>query len=131
MLGSMQAIFSRTLNLLKTRQQFHGPIGSFQALQHRAARLYIDIELCRAAVSAAAQVADTDPDSLAAHASVAKVRCSEVFQHTWREAIQLHGGIGTTDEHDAGMFLKRARVAAVTLGSADQHRDRWARIRGY
>ena len=131
MLGSMQAIFSRTLNYLKTRQQFHRPIGSFQALQHRAARMYIDIELCRAAVSAAAQVADTDPAGLSAHASMAKVRCSEVLEHTCEEAIQMHGGIGMTDEHDAGLFLKRARVAAVTFGSADHHRDRWARLRGY
>lgn len=131
MLGGMQAIFAETLRYLKTRQQFKRPIGSFQALQHRAARLYIDIELCRAAVGAAARIADTEPAHLAAHASMAKVRCSEVFEHTALEAIQLHGGIGMTDEHDAGMFLKRARVAAETLGTADWHRDRWATLRGY
>jgi acyl-CoA dehydrogenase len=131
MLGAMQAIFSRTLEYLKTRQQFGRPIGSFQALQHRAARLYIDIELCRAAVAAAATIADTDTAALPAHASMAKVRCSEVFERTALEAIQLHGGIGMTDEHDAGLFLKRARVAAVTFGSADFHRDRWAGVFGY
>ncbi|MFT5685755.1 MAG: acyl-CoA dehydrogenase [Myxococcota bacterium] len=131
MLGSMQSIFASTLDYLKTRQQFNRPIGSFQALQHRAARLYIDIELCRAAVGAAAVAADGDGENLAAMASMAKVQCSEVFEHTALEAIQLHGGIGMTDEHDAGLFLKRARVAAATFGTADVHRDRWAVIRGY
>ena len=131
MLGAMSAIFGQTLDYLKTRQQFGRPIGSFQALQHRAARLYIDIELCRAAVHAAATTADTDPDQLSLMATMAKVRCSEVFEHVCLEAIQLHGGIGMTEEHDAGLYLKRARVAAATFGTADWHRDRWARLRGY
>ena len=76
-------------------------------------------------------MADTDPDLLPAYASMAKAKCSDVFEQVCQEAIQMHGGIGMTDEHDAGLYLKRARVCAATLGTADFHRDRWARERGY
>lgn len=131
MLGGMQAAFEMTLSYLKTREQFGQPIGAFQALQHRAARMFIDIELCRSAVLAAARVADARGDGLPAVVSMAKARCSEVFLHVAKECVQMHGGIGVTEEHDAGLFLKRAQVAAVTLGSPAQHRDRWARLRGY
>jgi alkylation response protein AidB-like acyl-CoA dehydrogenase len=131
MLGGMQAAFEMTLAYLKTREQFGVPIGSFQVLQHRAARMFIDIELCRSVVLASARVADSAPEELPAVASMAKARCSETFLHVALETVQMHGGIGVTEEHDAGLYLKRARVTAEILGSAAWHRDRWARLRGY
>ena len=131
MLGGMEAAFEMTLEYLKTREQFGRPIGTFQALQHRAARMFIDIGLCRSVVMAAARVADLDPGGLPAAASMAKARCSETFVHVAYEAVQMHGGIGVTEEHDAGLYLKRARVAAARLGDASWHRDRWASLRGY
>lgn len=131
MLGGMEASFEMTLSYLKTRHQFGSPIGSFQALQHRAARMFIEIELCRSAVLAAALVADQEPARLPGLASIAKARCNETFRLVARETVQMHGGIGVTEEHDAGLYLKRARVAAQTFGTAAWHRDRWARLRGY
>ena len=73
----------------------------------------------------------TEPGQLPAHAAMAKVRCSEVFERICEESIQMHGGIGMTDEHEIGFFLKRARVAELTLGDAAWHRERWARLGGY
>ena len=131
MLGGMQAAFEMTLSYLKTRHQFGVPIGTFQALQHRAARMFIEIELCRSAVLAAAIGADQEPERLPALVSIAKARCNETYRLVARETVQMHGGIGVTEEHDAGMYLKRARVAAQTFGTAAWHRDRWARLRGY
>jgi alkylation response protein AidB-like acyl-CoA dehydrogenase len=126
-LGSMTACFEQTVAWLKTRHQFGVPIGSFQALQHRAARMFVEIELCRSAVLAASRC---EAHERKRYAALAKARCNEVFLHVAAEAIQLHGGIGMTDEHDIGFFLKRARVAAATLGTAAHHRGRWRRVRG-
>jgi len=131
MLGGMSAAFDMTLDYLKTRTQFNQPIGVFQALQHRAARLFIDIELCRSSVMAAARVASENPERLASYASLAKARCSEAFLNVCFESIQMHGGIGMTDEHDAGLYLKRAQVDAASLGNASWHRSRWASLRQY
>jgi len=133
MLGSMSAAFAMTLEYLKTRVQFGVPIGSFQALQHRAARLYVEIELARSAVMNASGVLDgLEPSASAARAvSVAKAKCSDAFMRIAHEAIQMHGGIGMTDEHDIGLFLKRARVCEMTFGDAAYHRDRFARLGGF
>jgi alkylation response protein AidB-like acyl-CoA dehydrogenase len=131
MLGSMSEAFDRTLEYLKTREQFGAPIGSFQALKHRAAEMFIEIELCRSTVMAAARGVDAgDPDS-ALLVSLAKARCSDAAIEVANEAIQMHGGIGMTDEHDIGFYLKRARVAEMTFGDSAYHRDRWARLSGY
>ena len=80
---------------------------------------------------AAARTADAAPDQLPAMASLAKAACGETFLRVAEEAVQMHGGIGMTDEHDIGFYLKRARAADVTFGDASWHRDRWARLRGY
>jgi alkylation response protein AidB-like acyl-CoA dehydrogenase len=133
MLGGMTAAFEMTLDYLKTRKQFGVPIGSFQALKHRAARLFVETELARSVVMAAAQAIDdgaTDAQ-IARLASVAKARASDAFLQVGYEAVQMHGGIGMTDEHDVGLFLKRARGAELQFGDAAFHRDRVARLDGY
>ncbi len=131
MLGSMNEAFRRTLDYLKAREQFGVPIGSFQALKHRAAQLFIEIELSRSAVMAAARAVDDDHPEARQLVSVAKARCSDTAVLVGNESVQMHGGIGMTDEHDIGFYLKRARVAAQTFGDARWHRDRWARLGGY
>lgn len=130
--GSMTAAFEMTIDYLKTRVQFGVPIGSFQALKHRAAQMYVEVELARSAVMAAAHsVDDGDDDATARAVSVAKAKCSDAFVLIGNEGVQMHGGIGMTDEHDIGFFLKRARAAEMTFGDAAHHRDRLARIDGY
>jgi alkylation response protein AidB-like acyl-CoA dehydrogenase len=131
MLGSMSEAFARTLDYLKHRIQFGVPIGSFQALKHRAADLFIQIELCRSAVMAAARAVDAGSHEAAVLVSLAKARCSDAGILVANEAIQMHGGIGMTDEHEIGFYLKRARVAELTLGDGAWHRARWARLAGY
>jgi acyl-CoA dehydrogenase len=133
MLGAVDAAFAMTLEYLKTRVQFGVPIGSFQALQHRAARIYAETELARSAVMHAHAVLDEKGGGAdaARAASIAKAKCSDVTMLVAHEAVQMHGGIGMTDEHDIGLFLKRARVAEMTFGDAAFHRDRFARLGGY
>ena len=131
MLGGMSQIFDDTLAYLKTREQFGVVIGSFQALKHRAAKVFMEIELCRSAVMAAANAADAGESDLALLVSLAKARCSDAFILATNEGVQMHGGIGMTDEHDAGLYMKRARAAEMTFGDAAWHRDRWARLRDY
>ena len=131
MLGSAEEALARTLHYLKHRVQFGVPIGSFQALKHRAAKMFIEVELCRSAVMAAVRALDAGADDAAALVSLAKACASETALLVANEAVQMHGGIGMTDEHEIGFFLKRARVAACTLGDAAAHRDRWAGLQGY
>ncbi len=131
MLGSMARAFELTLEHLKSREQFDAPIGSFQALKHRAANVYIEIELCRSAVMAAARAVDAGDAEAAELVSLAKARCSDAALLTANEAVQMFGGVGMTDEYDIGFYLKRARVAQQTFGDAGWHRERWARLRGY
>ena len=134
MLGSMQAVFESILAFLKQREQFGVLIGSFQGLQHRAAEMYSEIELCKSAVRAALSGLD-DPETTQAEvaelASMAKAKLSEVFFLVSNEGIQMHGGIGMTDEFDVGFFIKRARVAQQFLGDASFHRDRYATLNGF
>ena len=131
MLGSMQGLFERTLGYLKVREQFGVPIGSFQALKHRAAEMFIQIELSRSCAMAAARALDSGADEAPALVSLAKARCSDAAMRVAHEAVQMHGGIGMTDEHDVGLYLKRARAAELCFGDAAWHRDRWARLCGY
>jgi len=131
MLGGMTEAFERTLAYLRERRQFGVPIGSFQALKHRAARLYIEIELSRSAVMAAARALDAESPEAAALVSLAKARVSDAYCQIANEAIQMHGGIGMTDEHDIGFFLKRARASEMTFGDAAYHRDRFAALGGF
>ncbi|MYE99477.1 MAG: acyl-CoA dehydrogenase [Gammaproteobacteria bacterium] len=134
MLGSIEEVFERTLDYLRQREQFGVPIGAFQALQHRAAEMYNEIELSRSLVRAALAALD-DPASdkcrIARLASAAKAKLSEVFFLVSNEGIQMHGGIGMTDEFDIGFFLKRARVAQQFLGDAGFHRDRYAALHSF
>jgi acyl-CoA dehydrogenase len=131
MLGSAAEAFARTLHYLKHRVQFGVPIGSFQALKHRAAQMFIEIELCRSATMAAARALDAGSAEARALVSLAKARASEAALLVAHEAVQMHGGIGMTDEHEIGFYLKRARVAEQSFGDAAYHRDRWARLHGY
>jgi acyl-CoA dehydrogenase len=131
MLGFMSEAFDRTLAYLKTRVQFGVPIGSFQALKHRAARCFIEIELSRSTVMAAARAIDEGSEEAPKLVSVAKARCSDTAILVTNEAVQMHGGIGMTDEHDIGFYMKRARVAELTFGDAAWHRERYARLEGF
>lgn len=131
MLGSMSRIFDDTMTYLKTRQQFGVLIGTFQALKHRAARLFMELELARSAVMAAARAADEGEADFASLVSLAKARCSDTYVLAANEGVQMHGGIGMTDEHDAGFHLKRARAAEMTFGDAAWHRERWANLHRY
>jgi alkylation response protein AidB-like acyl-CoA dehydrogenase len=129
--GVAQESFDRTVSYMKQRQQFGKPIGAFQALQHRAAHLYSEIEVTKSAVLAAAQALDRKPDKAGPNVSLAKAKAAEVARLAVSEAVQIHGGIGMTDEIDIGLFMKRARVAAEMFGDSGFHADRIARLRGF
>ncbi len=131
LLGVIEEAFGRTVGYLKERVQFDVPIGSFQALQHRAARLYVEIELLRSTVAAALEAADAHAGEAASLASLAKARASDLSEKALNEAVQMHGGIGVTDEFDIGLFLKRARVLQQTFGDGAFHRDRYAHLKGF
>ncbi len=131
MLGASEQAFADTIEYLKEREQFGVPIGSFQALQHRAVSVYTEIALTRSVVLAAARAIDESPDDVPRLASLAKATASETFMHAAKEAIQMHGGIGVTDEHDIGFYIKRAQATYMTFGKPSQHRQRWAELHGY
>jgi acyl-CoA dehydrogenase len=131
MLGSMEAVFAMTLDYLKTRQQFGVVIGSFQALKHRAAIMFTELELARSATLAAAMALDEGNPRAAEFISVAKARCSDALMLLANEGVQMHGGIGMTDEHDVGFYIKRARAAEITFGDAAYHRGRFATLQGF
>lgn len=131
MLGAATEAFERTLAYLKLRRQFDAPIGSFQALKHRAAQMFCELELTRSVVLAALAAQDAGSDDAALLASLAKARASDTAELVSNEAVQLHGGIGMTDAEEIGLFLKRARVAQQTFGDARFHRERYARLLGW
>ncbi|HEY0417878.1 MAG TPA: acyl-CoA dehydrogenase family protein [Acetobacteraceae bacterium] len=128
LLGVMDRAFAMTLDYMKTRQQFGRPIGSFQALQHRAADLKIQIALTRASVESAAATVDGAGSAALRQAAVsrAKARAAEASMLVTRQCIQLHGGIGYTDEYDVGLFLRKAMVLSNLYGGAALHRARYA-----
>ena len=130
-LGLLREAFERTLSYLKERVQFDVPIGSFQALQHRMARLYTELEMLESCVRAALAAIDAGDSGLALLASLAKARASDLCEKVTNEAVQLHGGIGVTDEFDLGLIVKRARVLQHSLGDGVFHRDRYARLQGF
>ena len=131
MLGSMSAAFETTIEYLKTRKQFGVLIGTFQALKHRAANVFTEIELTRSAVFGANRAIDAGAEDVLDLVDVAKARASDTFLLAANEAVQMHGGIGMTDEHDIGFFLKRAHAAEATFGDAAWHRARYAARHGY
>lgn len=128
--GVMARSLEMSLDYLRTRVQFGKPIGSFQALQHRAVDLYIQRELASAVLDDALAALDQEPEPprRAAVVSRAKARCAHAALLITREAIQLHGAIGFTDEYDVGLYLKRALVLAAWLGTAQDHRRRYGRL---
>ncbi|MDD9888902.1 MAG: acyl-CoA/acyl-ACP dehydrogenase [Gammaproteobacteria bacterium] len=134
MLGSIEEVFERIVEYLKQREQFGVLIGSFQGLQHRAANMYSEIELCKSVVRAALAALDnksSERDEIAELASITKAKLSEVFFLVSNEGVQMHGGIGMTDEFDIGFYIKRARVAQQYLGDAAFHRDRYASLNNF
>jgi alkylation response protein AidB-like acyl-CoA dehydrogenase len=131
MVGLSEEVFSRTVTYLKDRKQFGKAIGEFQALQHRAAQLYIDIEITRAAVLKALQTLDGNFDKAANAVAVAKARAGTTATRAVQEGVQMHGGMGMTDQFDIGFFMKRARVCEELFGDANFHADQLARMRSY
>ena len=131
MLGGTQAAFEMTVEYLKTRQQFGVAIGSFQGLKHRAAAMFIEIELMRSVVLGACQALDESAPDLREAVSAAKARSSDTARLVGYEGIQMHGGIGMTDEHDIGFYAKRARGSELTFGDGAYHRDRFAALQGF
>lgn len=131
MLGSMQEAFDRTVGYLKERHQFGVPIGTFQGLQHRAAQMYCEIELCKSLVLKALHAIDARDKKLPALASMVKAKVGETLKLVTNEGIQMFGGIGMTDDEEIGFFMKRARVAQQTFGDYNYHLDRFARLNGF
>ena len=131
MLGNAESAFEITLDYLKQRKQFGALIGSFQALQHRAAEMFCEIELTKSSVMAAMRAADENSNELQRLSSLSKTMAGETLHLISNEAIQMHGGIGVTDEYDIGFFLKRARVAEQIFGSAKYHTERYASLSGF
>jgi alkylation response protein AidB-like acyl-CoA dehydrogenase len=131
MLGTFDEAFERTLSYLKEREQFGVKIGTFQALRHRIVDMFCELELARSVVRDAASAIDEDREDLLQMASAAKARCSDVSSQITREALQMYGGIGMTDEEEIGLFFKRAKAAEFTLGDGIYHRDRYASLRGF
>jgi acyl-CoA dehydrogenase len=130
-LGTITEAFERTINYLKTRKQFGVAIGTFQALKHRAAAMFTEVELSRSIVLDALRAIDEKRPDVPVLASIAKARVSDTAFLVGNEAVQMYGGIGVTDEEEIGLFLKRARVAELTFGDAAYHRARFASLSGF
>lgn len=131
MLGGVQEAFERALAYIKEREQFGMVIGKFQALQHRMATLFGEIELCKSVVIKALIAIDADDENLSKMASLAKAKLGQIYKLASNEGIQMYGGIGMTDDEEIGFFLKRARVAQQFLGDINFHLDRLAKMKGY
>ena len=129
--GTSVEAFERCIAYIKERKQFGVELATFQGLQHRAAIMYCELELCLSAVMNALNAIDNDKEDFALEASIAKAKMSKVAQLVTNEAIQFYGGIGMTDDEEIGFFLKRARVAMALLGDHNYHLDRFARLSGY
>ncbi|MEE4299536.1 MAG: acyl-CoA dehydrogenase family protein [Pseudomonadales bacterium] len=131
MLGTASAAFDMTVEYLKTRKQFGKPIGAFQALGHRAAEMFTSTEHARSCAEAALAAIDAGADDIPAKVSLSKAMVGEHLHRVSRELIQMHGGIGMTDEYDAGFYLKRAQALETIFGNQSYHRERFARLMGY
>ena len=131
MLGGLQECFERTIEYLKVREQFGVPIGSFQALKHRAAQMFCEVELSKSVVLEALSALDDDSEDAAELASLAKARLNDTYNLVSSEGVQMHGGIGMTDEYEIGFFMKRSRVSEHTFGNSAFHRNRYGELQGY
>ncbi|MBL4583157.1 MAG: acyl-CoA/acyl-ACP dehydrogenase [Pseudomonadales bacterium] len=132
MLGSAREVFERTVEYIKMREQFDTILGTKQALQHRAAQLYTEIELAKSVVIAGLTAIDEGQrgDALAKVASLTKSKVGETFTLSSSEGVQTHGGIGMTDDEEIGFFLKRARTTEHTLGDVRYHQNRYGDLLG-
>jgi acyl-CoA dehydrogenase len=131
LLGLADEAFTRTVGYLKERQQFNRIIGEFQGLQHRAAHLYCELEFTRSAVLKALQGLDEAAPNAAGLASVAKAKAGTTATLAVQEGVQMHGGMGMTDEFEMGFFMKRARVLQELFGDANYHADLLAQMKKY
>jgi len=131
MLGTLTEAFERTVEYLKVREQFGVKIGTFQALKHRAAEMFCEVELSRSVTLEALRALDAGADDASKIVSAAKARVSDTAVLVSCEAVQMFGGIGMTDEEEIGLFLKRGHAATATLGDGAYHRDRFARLSGF
>jgi alkylation response protein AidB-like acyl-CoA dehydrogenase len=131
MVGVSEEVFGRTVSYLMERKQFGRLIGEFQALQHRAAHLYVEIEITRAAVLKALQTLDGDFENAGAAVAVAKAKAGSTATLAVQEGVQMHGGMGMTDQFDIGFFMKRARVCQELFGDSNFHADQLARMKSY
>lgn len=131
MLGMAESAFHQTNDYLKQRVQFGQVLSTFQALQHRMAKMLTELELMRSVVEAALEAIDAGRSDVNQAVSLAKAVAGETLRLVSREMVQLHGGVGMTDEYDAGLYLKRAAVLEAMWGNAAYHRDRFARLNGY
>ena len=131
LMGAADEAFTRTVGYLRERKQFGRLIGEFQALQHRAAYLYCELEVSRSAVLKALQMLDESFETAGAIVSIAKAKAGQSATLAVQEAVQMHGGIGMTDEFDIGLFMKRVRVGQELFGDANFHADRLARLNRY
>ena len=131
LVGAGDQAFKTTLDYLKTRKQFGKLIGEFQALQHRAAHLFTELELAKAATLAALQAIDAGRPDAEQAAGIAMAKAGRVAELAVQEAVQMHGGVGMTDEFDVGLFMKRVRVLNELLGDAHFHAERLARAQGF
>lgn len=124
--GACEQLFQTTLDYLRTRVQFDAPIGSFQALQHRAAWAFVELELARSSLMAALHAIDSNDEQAPQLVSLAKWKVGQMADRVSNEAVQMHGGIGVTDELDVGLYFKRIRVLQALLGDSDYHLNRAA-----
>ncbi len=131
MLGLCEAAFATTNDYLKVRVQFGQVLSSFQALQHRMAKMFTELELMRSAVEGALEAIDSGRSDVDQAVSLAKAIAGDTSKLVSREMVQLHGGIGMTDDYDAGLYLKRSAVLETMWGNAAYHRERFARLNGY
>lgn len=130
MVGGVQECFDRTVEYLKVREQFGAPIGSFQGLQHRASQMFCEVEMSKSVVLEALSALD-ESDDVAEIASLAKTRLNDTYNLVSAEGVQMHGGIGMTDEYEIGFFIKRSRVCEYAFGNSSFHRDRYASLQGF
>ena len=129
--GVARGAMDMTVDYLKQRKQFGKLIGEFQALQHRAAHLYSEVEIARAAVIKAQQLLDGNSDRADLMVSVAKAKVARTAGLAVKEGVQMHGGIGMTDEYDIGLYMKRDRALQEFMGDAYYHANRVAELSGY
>ena len=131
MLGISEECLDRTINYIKERKQFGVSIGSFQGLQHRISHLFSEIEITKSLINKTLKCLDNSTEEIELMTAATKAKAGEICQLASQEAIQMHGGVGMTDEYDIGFFLKRSRVADALLGNSKFHTDKFASLRGY